>query len=708
MAPALMINTITNPPPCSWDKQSTVVSVSCQGRRAAQSPRWNHIPAHVEIAGMYLVLIHLATVEKNPGPTYSDIQRAKRQLARVKKQVEKAKINRQVRADQKRAARTREDLAEEGVEPNPGPHKKGDNGNKTYAEAVTGSVDKGKEKEPATASTSEPYVVAEDKSGALAAHEKNNAPKVKKYKKGQNPSRGKGWSGASPEAMVMRGCGAAKVQEAVEREGYLVKVEALRTKWPAAHRNFIHDVCWDDSMYKEVMACDKENWDEVALDLMGEEMSLKRYRIGYVPPVVPVAEEVGPKIPVSGVYFGSQQWSEVLLRRSWRRWLLVAAALLALCMLPSPGSVDQTWKSAQAYIGENYPAALEWLGDKQYRVKYNANYCLDKWYQSTANWDPARARQARWYYRNTKRLVAGYESWDDYLLKRNETFESRFGFRPIKIIMFRDGVKEWFYSGSLAATAVRWSCYVVYWVVVGLANVVYVLVHIPVWLYQGACIIFNYHYYILIWEDPMILVDLVVGTEDFTPLVRQLEFNLPEMGYVSWVLSFATVWWVELGFLLFRLSAIAVVSAYLGGDMWNVVSAEVRRIVVDVAGDNRLRTNAHVSLLPRPVFVHQYSEGWELTFRNYLPWYKKRFLRFVVDHWVAVALSEYGEGADVEIFLSNVHQKFLRCAELGIPDVDYARYKADTTDFLRLLLTPGFHLPPSRRTSAVGEPEYVL
>lgn len=103
----------------------------------------------------------------------------------------------------------------------------------------------------------------------------------------------------------------------------------------------------------------------------------------------------------------------------------------------------------------------------------------------------------------------------------------------------------------------------------------------------------------------------------------------------------------------------------------------------DVGGqpdDDRLRTLSHVERLARTVRVHKYSYRYPLEVFPSAKWKHM----FVVDHWVSVALSEFGYGQDVDSFIKNVHLKFLRCGELDISAENYELYKAGTTKYLRL------------------------
>lgn len=99
-------------------------------------------------------------------------------------------------------------------------------------------------------------------------------------------------------------------------------------------------------------------------------------------------------------------------------------------------------------------------------------------------------------------------------------------------------------------------------------------------------------------------------------------------------------------------------------------------------GDERLRTVTHVAKLARRVRCHRYRwrDGSEVASDD--PHHEI----YVVDHWVAVAQSEFGEGQDPDTFLKNVHLKYLRCGELDIPATMYQALKFGTTEYLRLWL----------------------
>lgn len=96
------------------------------------------------------------------------------------------------------------------------------------------------------------------------------------------------------------------------------------------------------------------------------------------------------------------------------------------------------------------------------------------------------------------------------------------------------------------------------------------------------------------------------------------------------------------------------------------------------ASDDRLRTLCHVARLDRPVRVHRYSYRKPVELFPYAEWKDM----YVVDHWAAVAQSEFGYGQDVDSFLKNVHLKFLRCGELDVSSDNYELYKRGTTEYL--------------------------
>lgn len=144
--------------------------------------------------------------------------------------------------------------------------------------------------------------------------------------------------------------------------------------------------------------------------------------------------------------------------------------------------------------------------------------------------------------------------------------------------------------------------------------------------------------------------------------------------------------WVE------NLVSIALLTAWIAcfGVYWEehdwgeaYYETEVQVGDVDMAQDDRLRTTTHVGRLDRPIRVHRYR--WRKRSRWW--WEDDDWKRiYVVDHWAAVAQSEFGHGADVTMFLKNVHLKFLRCGELGIDARDYDLYKRGTTKFLKYWL----------------------
>jgi len=117
--------------------------------------------------------------------------------------------------------------------------------------------------------------------------------------------------------------------------------------------------------------------------------------------------------------------------------------------------------------------------------------------------------------------------------------------------------------------------------------------------------------------------------------------------------------------------------------------ALVEEVIVDEAQDVRIRSNAHITRLNRAIRMHCYTICSLRTTR----WY-------VVDHWATMALSEFAAyKGDVDSFLKNVQSRFLRGAEMNVPDEDYETYKDGTTEFLRFYLTeyrPYFPAPPPR------------
>lgn len=104
--------------------------------------------------------------------------------------------------------------------------------------------------------------------------------------------------------------------------------------------------------------------------------------------------------------------------------------------------------------------------------------------------------------------------------------------------------------------------------------------------------------------------------------------------------------------------------------------------------DIRIRSNAHVTKLDKPIQCHRYTftldpsrtvkpiglEDYEVGVQH--EW-------TVVDHWAAVALSEFSSyRGDSETFLKNVHTRYLRCAEMNVSDEDYEEFKVGTTAYL--------------------------
>lgn len=160
-----------------------------------------------------------------------------------------------------------------------------------------------------------------------------------------------------------------------------------------------------------------------------------------------------------------------------------------------------------------------------------------------------------------------------------------------------------------------------------------------------------------------------------------------------------TAWWMYLGSILVIALAFAAnytYFSYVGVAAVLLASAAcvafckqpeigfARAHQVDLdGGETRIVTNYHIPRQDKPVRAHHYE----------FDLFDEHYDLYVVDHWLTVALSEHGSGADIDCFLANVHQKFLRAGGLNINCLNYERYKRDTTTYLRLYLKGVFQPP---------------
>lgn len=555
------------------------------------------------------------------------------------------------------SARSRKQLAAEGVEENPGPGKS--------------AVARGKEPE-AQASTSSPRPPKKNtyrtcfrcgQPGHTIAECPMPAPKNKPGSKSWKEER------ETPEGAVLAGENAAKVVARVREQDYAVKVEALRTKWA------------DMSSHQARQLIDLGHYDGV----IGADLTLDRVmdNLGLVPPAPPAPPPPPadppaplPVVPVRGAYLGTSEWRR---RTVPKRILVTGAAMILWALLGLIVSFDYVWasKTAQTWVMTNAPKLAHLVTDRAVYFEASAVRSLDLWYTQLGNKDPGKARRYTFWYRQVRAALRPGETWTEYLNARNASTAARITLGVFRVL------------GPLAS-AVR----IIFYTVTA-------PVWLPFWFYYnvGPAIIYLREACLLIYQDPMILADMIFGLEDISMEVVAHQLALPEAGLISRALEAANYFCAAINYWRHTYLVCALFWVFVLVDFWGVwYGTHVHVLQLEVRED-RLRTNAHVDLLKRPIHVHHYRVG------GVLPLFWQREL-CVVDHWVSVALSEFGYKSDADMFLKNVHLKFLRVAELGIADVDYARYKEDTVEYLRLALLEDFTLGRTRLTNA-GPPVYV-
>lgn len=161
----------------------------------------------------------------------------------------------------------------------------------------------------------------------------------------------------------------------------------------------------------------------------------------------------------------------------------------------------------------------------------------------------------------------------------------------------------------------------------------------------------------------------------------QLPFRMSVHAGLGW-----TLWldWLMLAAYYLLAGHIAAVALFYLFKRKN--DFRVETMVAYMDADRRLCTSMHVDKHKDGVRLHRYrwfEYSWHWPFRVVKDLY-------VVDHWASIALSEYGFSGDVDMFLKNVHLKFLRAAVLGVEDRWYVCFKEGTTEFLRLYLRGDF------------------
>lgn len=532
-------------------------------------------------------------------------------------------------------------------------------------------------------------------------------PKKRRPKPGSHAGRGDG----SPESLVKLGKKPEEVRNAVQADEHSTRVEALRTKFPdlTAHRA---EELVDMGLYSSLIRTTAELGP--ALEEAGAEGE------GADAPEPPLRPPAPEPHPVRGAFLTSHEWRrQTLIHRAPWYGLLIFFWIFTACV--GTFEVDTFSHEAQIWVHRNAPILEDYLVDRANFLPLSAVKCLDTWYFRLVAENPSSARRAAYWYRRTRALLTPGQTWEDYLANRN-TRTAMWALSSVRLVKAHEleiaGIcllmviiiwrrfLTWFrrlprrlrgpdfgtdlhmrrtWLGYLEFVNAEWSLVSRAAKVLGAGFVAYLLYTLLLYLWS---------YLKLAWDDPMIVADFVFGGEDYQIQVTQLHLTLPEFGYITRALGFFKVLWdwcyylpnCFVGrFLALFLFCLDLHKVYFGT---YVTVSEIA-----VPRDDRLRTNAHVALLNRPIHMHTYHVG---------GLYVHHTLRElnVVDHWVAVAMSELGHGADKDLFLKNVHLKFLRTAELGIPDVDYARYKQDTTSYISTILNWGFTLAPTRLTNA--------
>lgn len=625
-----------------------------------------------------------------------EVDRQKRALARARKAAERSRRSRQADVDAKmedhsRDAMSEDELIEAGVEENPGP------GSRTSAPGNRRGKGKGAARRPRStpqstgrarsratpadgASTSSAPVDLKEKGPALVSSDsgsgsESDAPPLVL----RRPPRCRSPPpcpelGDSPEEAVMAGARPAEVVAIIEANEYLEKVEAVRTKY-ACDAQTARDLI-ELGGFRAVMRADME------LERLQENLGM---RIGLLAPVIAAAPPAPPALPpVRGAFLGTAQWRRRVICRNCPLYVFLAFSALLLYRLPKielEAGADALENFTMSYVVPVFPSVANWALDREKAVKASAVDCLDRWYRNKVHTDPRQAARWSFQYRRIRNTLSETDTWEQHLARVKSSL--------------RNAADSYFPVHASTIRSLGDVLYSVY-------AIVRCVVECILWLGKQVVSLPAYARHLrdtllLVWQDPELVFDLWYGVSpDILAEVEQATERIPVVGRIRSTLRYLDTWlgwlhsWTH-GWLTYILCLTLVVV-----EPWYLwFGSRVTLAEITVPNDVRLRTNAHVNLLERTIHLHHYTVGgiFNWLFGNQL---------YVVDHWVSVALSEHARGADDTLFLKNVHLKFLRTAELGIPDVDYARYKSDTVEYLRLILEEGFTLAPSRLTNVVG------
>jgi len=386
-------------------------------------------------------------------------------------------------------------------------------------------------------------------------------------------------------------------------------------------------------------------------------------------PAPPTPECEAERLPIKGAWLSGPQFARAqFCRHLGILTLIVGLACvcgirLALPALNARQNLPVLLNATASMMGVVGEESASWLLLAKRKVEVTAehriNVLMDRLYE--------RDRLAYWKLRKWQRQAAnklrGHETWTQYLTRKNTTRSQAV---KVGLGLAMHTIKAFYETG----------------------RILWYIVTMPVWIwswlweqYHMICAITSAYD---LWDalfDSYSDVDVSALILE-VPSFKWAHFmsGAAKIGAVIDVLDMKLLWKIQL-MLYVQLALYIALSPLL---------ASVHYLDLQAAEDCRIRTNAHVNMCNRPVRAHHYE---------WFEWYRTRHL-YVIDHWVTVALSEFGYSADVDMFLKNVHQKFLRMAELNVPDEDYARYKSDTICYLENYLRGRFQQAGVRQWDA--------
>jgi len=586
-----------------------------------------------------------AGIEPNPGPNAqqcrAEVTRLKKALTFATRRAERQRRNRQAQRD----AKTRAELVAQGVEPNPGP----------FCQEM---LEKGTHGERRCKNVFCAWALRQE-----CLHHAKHEPTL-------CPGLAKTYSFASGEVWAC--CYELhKLLAATENKDVLLSAYYMPTK--AKLRQSDPGASTSTKVVNERGAESIAHPEQPVASPISSCCSTPSLQVELSSPIVrppcPAPQTVLPTevpepepVPIKGMWLSGSQFARAQFCRHLGVLALimglacVCAARLALPPLNASDNLPAMLNSTAAFIGVSSGESSSWLLLTRRKVETTAAYRVDLLMQRLYKHD----RLTYWKVRKWQRLAAnklrGKETWNQYLTRKNTT----------RSLWVRDTAHAFYATAMFAWNTITMPIWVWSWV----ADEIRML--------RAA-------------SSAHDLWDIVFGSytdEDVSALIMEVpEFNwdsvvcgAKKIGMIIDLLDTRIVWKVQL-IVLVQLALFIALSPLL---------ADVHYIDLQAEEDCRIRTNAHVNMCKRPVRAHHYE---------WFEWYRTRHL-YVIDHWVSVALSEFGHKADVHLFLKNVHQKFLRMAELNIPDEDYARYKSDTICYLENYLKGRFQQAGVRQWDA--------